>query len=68
MTNKETKENKTLSVITGKKMTMVFSIVGMAASGFLFGWNLYHHSTAKMVVFGIMTLVCGVSVCLNAKK
>ena len=54
----EEQEKKTESVLTGRKVVSIVSIIGLMASGGLFGWGLYHHNSTQMVIFGILALVC----------
>ena len=59
--------NKTEEVVISPKVLSIISMVGLSASAFLFGWSLYNHVPSKMILFGMMMLVCAASFIKNAK-
>lgn len=58
---------KTEDTLTETKVVTMASIIGMAAGGFLCGWGLFHHSPAKMIIFGLITVICATFLCANSK-
>lgn len=51
-------EKKTDSVLTGTKVVSSVSLVGAIASGLVFGYSFYQQDSTKMVIFGVLMLVC----------
>lgn len=51
-------EKKTDSVLTGTKVTTAVSLIGVLASGGVFGYSFYQQDSTKMVIFGVLMLIC----------
>ena len=46
------------TVITGTKVTLIASIIGILANGGLFAYSFYNMDSTKMAVFGCLGLLC----------
>ena len=56
------------NVIAGFKVIKVMSLIGACASGFGFGFNIYHHNIPNVIAFALIGLVCGLSFTYSFKK
>lgn len=54
----ENKEQKNENVITGTKVVTAVSLIGTILNGGLFGYSFYLQDSSKMVVFGVLMLLC----------
>lgn len=68
MTNNMTKNNKAETVITGTKVVTAVSLLGVLASGCMFGYGFYHENSVQMAIFGVMGLLCAGFFMGNAVK